>query len=949
MKKNIILCIGCMLLLTVFSATIQEISQDYGRRLAFYSHLDQNAIEKILSKHDFSRVFIILKEDNKYCTLVSKKIETDDEVLITNLRLSDFTPVNSQFCEIAVLNYLQIQKSLFDTSDIFSSFSASKLILDDMSYITYFLSTLKRMEKTLNDSFKNKENMKSITQYIEEKHKLNVIFYNNFDNYFFSKPVDFSPTVYEEDDLNLPLKAYQFFDNEIHDAFSQIEIFSLLALYDDYMRKVVENAEITAGQIPYDHFFKTDQRENALITAVNLEFLRYLAESIQSELDTLNKTLAKTYGIIDVEDIRRLLLLETKFEMVAYKTFESALKNANEEGRKKIIETFINRELDYDNSESYLSDQIAALKEQIYSSCSVLSKNQNSYLLMKNLEKTNMISIKRIEPQIETTETYEVIDLIKPFVIPETEAHFAIIKSDVDMTSDASESFMKLYPIFSGRTTKGDPLVLVDFFWVAANHVGNTLWKTLRTLVWNGFDLKLLESELSVENVDLSVDSYLQLQPYHDLYRMLPTYDKRLKLEIKNTNLGYLVLDNLFAGNVPSALMDSVSETSETEEYSLARYPIELYNEEITISSDVKRHKKAIIFVHGKQNIPYFDESFNIVPHIDAVWRNDGRLDVWNGFYQYVNENPELFADFDFYEYTYDTSVYPASRYGEILSELIIKNDIHRDYEEITMIASSMGGLVSRFCINNEYNLTCVGDYIRQLITLDTPHLGTLAQNFILSVNPELMEAVDKLEVGTPPNINLTMGNFLYSFINGTEATKSAELMLYFSRKHPEMVGKVFTEMLRFLDPFPGGLCMIYTPKNYCESLGIYLYSDLNDEVLENVFVAEPETLQLNENDKYLDKLYLVSAELTPESTDITSGLSVTYELMKTVGDLVSHQTMENYSRHGRNDGVVNLYSQQMWGIDKGQERQHFMNLDHLAVPKNEEVIEYLMENRILK
>ena len=58
---------------------------------------------------------------------------------------------------------------------------------------------------------------------------------------------------------------------------------------------------------------------------------------------------------------------------------------------------------------------------------------------------------------------------------------------------------------------------------------------------------------------------------------------------------------------------------------------------------------------------------------------------------------------------------------------------------------------------------------------------------------------------------------------------------------------------------------------------------------------------------------------------------------------------MENQSRHGRNDGVVNLYSQQMWGIDKGQTRHHFTNHDHLAVPRSSEVVNFIIENIIFK
>ena len=903
---------------------------------------------KVLIIRPFFRLFLVDFNDRKICALLDKDIKLDLYDVV------DFKAVEDVEVEKAVMTYLQIQRSLFDDSDITKAFSYHTLLLDDMSYIDFFLKTVSNEINIKNTLFKDKTKADDVTKYLKNFNRFLNAFYNNFSRYYYNQEINIKATVYEEAQDKIPAKGYEFISSELMSCHSQIELLSLLMLYGNYQNEIFRQIGISFFDSPWKSYFTENPLENAMFLQMNLDFLKYAANMIDEDLNKLNQVVAKSYGKIDINLLKELLLKNTVFEIICLEVLENLRTNATEKAKSDFLHILINKKLEYQNVNDYMDMVINDLKMNVICSVSILSFQEQAYDLFTVLNDTNRQMMTSVKDGL-IKESYDTIELIKPLEIEQSDVHFAVVDTTVNLSTDQSERFTKVYPVFPAETTKGTPIILLDFFNTAANHLTRTILRALRVIILNGFSLQQLETELAAENVTIEITQFLRMEPYHEFYRMIPTGEKRLITQIKNANIGYLALDDLFAGNIPKVILNEIEKLPSTEEYNLARYPVESYTKGETVSSKLQRKEKAIIFVHGKQNIPYFNGNSDVLPQIDSVWRNKGRMDVWNGFYEYVNKNPEDFDNYDFYEYIYDTSVLDASEYGKVLSEILFENSIHTAYDEIYMIASSMGGLVSRYCLNHEYRSeekgspVFFGDYIKELITLDTPHLGTIAQNFILSVNPSLMEAVLEVKTDNPPNIDLTLGTFITSFINGTEAEKSAELMIYFARNHPEMVGKLFTEMLRFLDPFPGGMCMLYSPEDYCESLGIYLYSETKNLDFEGVFVSEPPTNQLNADDAYLDKLYLCSAELTEQSNDITQGLSITYYLMEIIGEKLSHQTMDNLSRHGRNDGVVNLYSQQMWGIDKGQQRHHFMDLDHLAVPRSMDVVTFIMKERVLK
>jgi len=948
MKHLLIIFFICCFIMISFAATLQELGDDPFKMLAYSSQLDEQQIREVFDSVPFKRLFLVNSEDRTVCALLLE----DQSMAFYDVK--DFQILSDEYSEKAVRVYLQIQSSLFDESELMQRFSYNKLLLDDMSYIDFFLKNISSLGNSKNQMFKTNNKPEVVTEYLTQHNRMMNLFSNNFERYINKQEIELKPTVYEEEKDKIFKTAYDFIFREITSYHSQIEWLSFYLLYNNFQQEIYKKSGIIFKSSPWQNYFKDKILENACCFQISLNFLEYASRKINEDLKSLNLEFSKSYGVMEISSLCTLLKKYTMFEIIALQILEHLKRSGTQEAKVQIVDILVNRKHDYQDINNYINKIITQLKANVNASIALLSSHENSYPLFKALSKTKKQRLTEITEGL-LKKSYQTIELIEPLEIKQLDVHFAVVDSTVRLSSDQEEKFTKVYPVFPSETTKDVPLILLDFFHTASNHLTRTILRALKTIVLTGFSIKELEQEINAENVTVEITRYLKMHPFHDLYRMKPSGNKRLKIEIENTNVGYLALDDLFAGNIPTVILNEIDKVPSTLEFDLARYPVEYYSKEISIPSTYNRGDKAIIFVHGKQNIPYFDDNSDIMPQIEAVWRNQGRMDVWNGFYEYVNAHPKDFVDYDFYEFTYDTSVLGAEEYGAILAEIIFENNIHAAYNEIYMIASSMGGLVSRYCLNHGYRLTndekpsYFGDYVEELITLDTPHLGTIAQNFILTINPNLMEAVLKVKSDNPPNLELTLGNFITSFVSGTESEKSAELMVFFARNHPEMVGKLFTEMLRFLDPFPGGMCMLYTPQDYCESMGIYLYYETKNPVFENLFVSDPLINRLNESDAYLEKLSLISAELTEQSTDITQGLSITYNLMRILGENLSHQTMDNLSRHGRNDGVVNLYSQQMWGIDKGQQRHHFMNLDHLAIPRNTDVVKFIMTNKILK
>ncbi|NCU33137.1 MAG: hypothetical protein EOM23_09460 [Candidatus Moranbacteria bacterium] len=135
---------------------------------------------------------------------------------------------------------------------------------------------------------------------------------------------------------------------------------------------------------------------------------------------------------------------------------------------------------------------------------------------------------------------------------------------------------------------------------------------------------------------------------------------------------------------------------------------------------------------------------------------------------------------------------------------------------------------------------------------------------------------------------------------------------------------------------------MEYASKEYDKALAKYLYPQFGDK-FENVLMPRNDLERLNETDNFYGKLYLISAEVSDQTQKFTQGYYITYKLMEKLAQLVSHEFGEDYLKHVRNDAVVPLFSQQIWGVDKGVQRIHFENLDHDEETHSQDVIEKVM------
>lgn len=102
----------------------------------------------------------------------------------------------------------------------------------------------------------------------------------------------------------------------------------------------------------------------------------------------------------------------------------------------------------------------------------------------------------------------------------------------------------------------------------------------------------------------------------------------------------------------------------------------------------------------------------------------------WVPFFNYLNQNPDLYTNFKFYWYMYPTGIeiFGANGSGALLKTKINEwaaahNEPQLETEPLRIVAHSMGGLVSRDFMQNE------GGNIDVIITMSTPHYGSPIAN----------------------------------------------------------------------------------------------------------------------------------------------------------------------------------------------------------------------------
>jgi len=210
-------------------------------------------------------------------------------------------------------------------------------------------------------------------------------------------------------------------------------------------------------------------------------------------------------------------------------------------------------------------------------------------------------------------------------------------------------------------------------------------------------------------------------------------------------------------------------------------------------------------------------------------------------------------------------------------------------------------------------------------------------------VNAELKARIK--ESKQPDDVfRINLYELLRALLRDDYVDQSLQVLLAITAKNPELVGKVFTEMVSFLDPFPGGVCLSYTVDSYTRAVADYLYGKVDARRYSDILKGPEDLRLLNQNDRFYDRLYLFTSEIDENSELSNSNYSLLYALMKTTTQKVTFYTNRDFSVHEANDCVVSLYSQQMAGSDKGQTRIAFQGIDHTAVPMDRAVLNRLFQ-----
>ncbi len=941
----------------VFSAsqdTIQEITTMFTMKMLQQTGLNRAQIAERFPSGETKRAFIIaLVSEKGIKTEYLALMDSEEKLRVLSYPKLVENPSGWETVEKYVKILLSFQDSLFSYESFLSAFSPTMLLMQDMGYINLYLDSYSQFIDPKIEKFKSNKPKEDTANIFNTVRHNGLYFLNNITNYLGDKPLDYARIIYEPTDTEYSEKMQKLSRDYFSTVLTQIDIQNYVLAFEILQRSVISGSSepllngispVVDYATPLDGMFVSDKmgKTASMILLTNMDIQKKIALSIQGKLSNLNDKFAKSYGVMYIEDLKDLLVSEIIFQIFSLNNFKIARDNANPGAITQLMQMY------FPNNKKENADMdtlIAQIEKEIYFSACSISQNINSTGLFEIIDgewRNSFEYIKKENPNINELEKSKLIQL---YVLKEAQGHFARVRSTIDFDTDEDEYFVKNYPIYDDYITGEGDTIIVDFLWVLANHPTSTIFRTLGALISNGFNFTKLEEDLSVENISMEIEGFIKLNPYYELWRMEPSYEKRVAITLQNNSQAKNAIKNIFAGYIPDYFKSDIQSLVDIENIYLTRYPVEVYTEGVSQKPVIPRNDKALIFIHGKQQMPYFDENNNPLVNVPYVWRGIGRVAVWDAWYEEIIKNREVFSDFDFYEFLYDSSVLIPQQYGAGLADILNENGFLDDYGEIYIVSHSMGGLVTREAVNSQIEYgnekILLGEKIEKLFTLDTPHWGTVVQNFILTVKGSLIDALEE----TPSEFkgsDMSLFGLIRSFLFGDQMDKAADLLIYFSKNNPEVIAKLFSEMLSFLDPFPGGRSMEYASKEYDKALAKYLYPQFGDK-FENVLMPRNDLERLNETDNFYGKLYLISAEVSDQTQKFTQGYYITYKLMEKLAQLVSHEFGEDYLKHVRNDAVVPLFSQQIWGVDKGVQRIHFENLDHDEVTHSQDVIEKVM------
>jgi len=172
--------------------------------------------------------------------------------------------------------------------------------------------------------------------------------------------------------------------------------------------------------------------------------------------------------------------------------------------------------------------------------------------------------------------------------------------------------------------------------------------------------------------------------------------------------------------------------------------------------------RKPLLLIHGWQ-APEAEEGRN--PAIIRDYEHN-EFEYWHNFISYYLTTPELYTKFKLYTYHYPS--YKHITYnGKILNNLL--NDLRgqnsvigrglNEYNGLTIVAHSMGGLVARSMIEEYEGLGSNAEGLAKLITLDTPHHGSQGANQA-HLTSDFTDWIGKKDLGAPGAVDLIWDNY---------------------------------------------------------------------------------------------------------------------------------------------------------------------------------------------
>lgn len=688
-----------------------------------------------------------------------------------------------------------------------------------------------------------------------------------------------------------------------------------------------------------------DRRWHPRRLAVNLALQAYLSLELSQTLWMINKDVAATLGDLDLSLVERFITQALIFHFLTVENFSIVIEAGTEKALNEMKTLYFSSPQAAPDPITYWFNHVW---DWILDVSAFLSKDHQSHHLRWTYstkgqpDLTEQVSM---EPLVYKGKTSPLVTMIE---IPSDHIHYVEVKMKVrykELFSESKDTFTRYFPVYSPHGSIDSRLILPDFLWFVASHPGTSAMMLFDSLVREGTGL--LSSNLLFQEYAMETGNALSLNPYYGLWQMQLPKDRIQMVQVLDDPTVRDIAETLFPPDLP-LLNRFVRDERKLIRQLTTRHPVELYTMDSgEITSTLRtNNKKAIIFIHGKQHIYTINSVGEHIGYDYPVWLTKGRYNTWKSWFAYFQENQGDYPDYDFFEFIHDTSVLSTKAYGEGLATIMQHAGFFDQYDQIYLIAHSQGGLIARHAANTKVLIdgqpAYAGDHLARIVTLNSPHHGTILQSFSCVVNPALDNWIHHPD-RSGPEVDVSLWNLMWMALEGRLLEGAADTIITLAGIRPMYIGKLFSEIVGMLDPFPGGKSMEYTFTSFIQDAARALYVDLPETKIGLMFPQNQELDTLNEEDRFYEKLVLVGSSVSQVGKLGNRTLAAPFLFMKTVAEATSQIYGVDYDRHAVNDGVVPLVSQMMEGIERGQGRLVFYERDHEQITSDTQVIQRIL------